>query len=189
MTTPFASEAVDQALETVRGGDAAGWSTLYRALQPSVAGYLRLRGAVDFEDLVGEVFLQVVRDFPRFRGDAGDFRSWVFTIAHRRLIDQRRRRGRRPEVLTPALDEGSQVGDVEQEAEERLAEQRIRSLIETLSPGQRDVLLLRILGDLSVPEIGGVLGKRPAAIKALQRRGYRTLKDQLQAYPFGADER
>jgi DNA-directed RNA polymerase specialized sigma24 family protein len=40
----------------------------------------------------------VLRNLNGFEGDEARFRSWVFTIAHRRLADDRRRRARRPAV-------------------------------------------------------------------------------------------
>jgi DNA-directed RNA polymerase specialized sigma24 family protein len=45
------------------------------------------------------------------------------------------------------------------------------------------VLLLRILGDLTIEEIARAVGKRPGAVKALQRRA---LKNLEKAYPFAA---
>ena len=53
-------------------------------------------------------------------------------------------------------------------------------------PDQRSVLLLRILGDMTVEEVARAVGKRPGAVKALQRRG---LKRVSRAYPFAGGER
>ncbi|MER3453471.1 MAG: hypothetical protein C4344_07565, partial [Acidimicrobiia bacterium] len=62
-------------------------------------GYLRAQGAREPEDLLGEVFLQVTRYLPRFRGDATDLRRWVFTIARHRLVDDQRRRARQGDAI------------------------------------------------------------------------------------------
>jgi DNA-directed RNA polymerase specialized sigma24 family protein len=48
-----------------------------------------------------------------------------------------------------------------------------------LTSAQQDVLLLRIFGGLSVSEVASVLGRRPGAIKALQRRALNALKNKL----------
>ena len=71
----------------------AGWAyeRLYRDLSPSVCGYFRVQGAREPEDLTSEVFLGAFRGLGGFSGDEAQFRSWVFTIAHRRLTDERRR--------------------------------------------------------------------------------------------------
>ncbi len=49
-----------------------------------------------------------------------------------------------------------------------------------LSPDQRAVLLLRILGDLSVDDTAAAVGKSPGAVKQLQRRGLATLRRELE---------
>ncbi|WP_431192015.1 sigma factor-like helix-turn-helix DNA-binding protein [Staphylococcus aureus] len=48
------------------------------------------------------------------------------------------------------------------------------------------MLLLRILGDLTIEEIARVVGKRPGAVKALQRRALKRVEG---AYPFAPPER
>jgi RNA polymerase sigma factor (sigma-70 family) len=147
-----------------------------------VLGYLRARGAADPEDLAAEVFLQVVRGLPAFHGDERDFRAWVLTIAHRRLVDDLRRRRRRP--VDVASDETiaarGPIGDVEQEALDRLGVERVRWLIGLLSDDQQSVLLLRIVGDFTTGEVARVLGKRAGAVKALQRRALARIRRELE---------
>jgi DNA-directed RNA polymerase specialized sigma24 family protein len=98
-------ESFNSVLTAARAGADWAWERIYADLAPVVTGYLRGHGAAEPEDLAGETFLHVVRDLPRFEGDERAFRSWVFTIAHRRLIDDRRRRGRRPVTPGGRLDD------------------------------------------------------------------------------------
>src|SRR5205814_6232262 len=69
--------------------DGGEWAVaiLYRWLHPAVVSYLRVRAGDDAEDLASETWLAVARALPGFTGDEAAFRSWVFTIAHRRLVD------------------------------------------------------------------------------------------------------
>jgi RNA polymerase sigma-70 factor (ECF subfamily) len=55
----------------------------------------------------------------------------------------------------------------------------VRRIIDRLAPEQRDVLLLRVLGDLTVEEVARAVGKSPGAVKALQRRGLSAIKRTL----------
>jgi RNA polymerase sigma factor (sigma-70 family) len=170
----------EQTLAAARKGAEWAWAALYRRLAPSVAGYLRSQGASEPEDLTGEVFLQVVKAINRFHGDGTRFRSWVFSIAHNKLIDDRRRRGRRPAEPVWGHEEKSFVpGNAEDEALSNLMTGRIRQLIDGLTPDQREVLLLRILGGLTLAEVAGVVGKNLASVKALQRRGLASLRSEL----------
>jgi RNA polymerase sigma factor (sigma-70 family) len=168
-------------LQAARAGSESAWTHIYKDLVPGVIGYLRGQGAPDPEDIAADVFLEVVRDLHRFEGDHGHFRSWVFSIAHLRLLDARRREGRRP--VRPAspdvLSERGSVGDSEEEALEALGVQRIERLLNGLSPDQRAVLLLRIVGDLSVEQVASVLGKRPGAVRVLQHRGLARLRRRM----------
>jgi RNA polymerase sigma factor (sigma-70 family) len=172
-------DSFDSVLSAARAGADWAWERIYADLAGSVIGYLRAHGAADPEDVAGEAFLQVVRDLSRFSGDERDFRAWVFTIVHRRLLDERRRLSRRPSV---PLDEPHDVrgGDVTEDAWTGLDRRQVVDLLAELPPDQRSVLLLRILGDLTIEEIARAVGKRPGAVKALQRRG---LKRVQGAYP------
>lgn len=170
-------------LGAARAGAEWAWAEIYREQSPAVLGYLRARRAPDPEDLLGEVFLQVVRDLPRFEGDESAFRAWVFTIAHHRLLDAGRRAARRPRI-EPGAQVGEHhggVGDSEEEALTSIAEQELTAMLARLSADQQSVLLLRIFGDLTVEQVASVVGKRPNAVKALQRRGLAALQRELEA--------
>src|SRR4249920_1498148 len=75
---------------------------LYRELAPAVLGYLRGSGAAEPEDLLGDVFVAVVRGLPNCADDPDALRRWVFTVAHHRLVDARRRANTR--ALDVALE-------------------------------------------------------------------------------------
>ena len=174
-------EGFEAVLAAARTGADWAWARIYDDLAPAVLGYLRARGAPDPDDVVGEVFAQLVRDINRFEGDEAGFRSWVFVIAHHRMLDDLRKRGRRPEVLSAPEDlrGAREPGSVEESAVGTQTEAELRALISTLTADQRDVLLMRVFGDLKVEEIAQALGKRAGAVKALQRRGLETLRTRL----------
>jgi RNA polymerase sigma factor (sigma-70 family) len=167
-------------VEAARAGDRAALEALYRELAPAVLGYLRAQGARDAEDLASETFVGVVRGLGRFRGDERGFRSWVFGICHRRLIDERRRLARhREEPIPPAELPETHGGDVEEEVLTRVDARWAREAVARLTPDQRDVLLLRILADLPIENVARILGKSQGAVKSLQRRALLSLARQL----------
>jgi RNA polymerase sigma-70 factor (ECF subfamily) len=172
----------DAVVAAARRGDEAACACIYRALAPAVAGYFRGQGAVDADDLTGDVFVAVVRGLPRFAGDGEALRAWIFTIAHHRLIDARRRRARRPDEL--ASDEilrtlMQPVFGPEREVVERLAAGPAVAALDRLTPDQRATILLRVVADLSVERTAEVLGKRPGAVKTLQRRAIAALRREI----------
>ena len=184
-------ELPDTTVDAARAGAEWAWTMIYDELAGPVLGYLRGLGAYEPEDLTGEVFLQAVRDLGRFQGGAGDFRAWIFTIAHHRFLDERRRVKRRP--VDPAPDETITERlppvDAETPALEAIAEGHVRAIIEALVPAQREVMLLRIIGGLTIDEIVRAVGKRPGAVKALQRRAIEAIRRSLADAGAAAGER
>ena len=163
-------------LARARCGEGGAWEKLYRWLAPTVAGYLRVQGAQAPADLTSEVFLALVAKVNTFVGGPAQFRAFVFVLAHRRLQDERRREGRRSRaVLDGAFDaeqHGGSTGDVADHVLDRLAGERVLALCAPLSPDQRDVVMLRIVADLSLEQVAGVVGKTTGAVKALQKRAF-----------------
>ena len=172
-------EPFERVLAAAQADAPWAYERLYRSLSPSVCGYLRIQGAADPEDLTSEVFLGAFRAIGAFAGNEAQFRSWVFTIAHRRLTDERRARGCRPQLADATLPDAA-GGDVEEEALRRLSADRVRILCAALAPDQADVLLLRLVSAMTVEAVAEVLGKTPGAVKALQRRGLCALRKQLE---------
>lgn len=174
-------EPFESVLAAARSGAEWAWTDLYRTLALAVLGYLRAQSVPEPEDLTAEVFFQVVRSLGGFDGNESDFRSWVFVIAHRKIIDDSRSRGRRPAEPAPneVIESLGSTGNVEDEALDELTEAYFERLMVELTADQRDVLLLRILGGLTVPEVAAAVGKRAGAVEALQRRALARLRKRM----------
>ena len=174
------TQGLDALVEAARGGSVSAFERLYRALASQVVSYLRWHRVSDPDGLTNDVFAQVHRKLGSFEGDEQGFRSWVFTIAHHRMIDDRRRTQRQPVVASDVeVEDHRSMGDVEEDAFAVLGSDRVRELLDVLSPDQRAVVLLRVVADLSVEEVARILGKREGAIKALQHRAMAALRRHL----------
>jgi RNA polymerase sigma-70 factor (ECF subfamily) len=173
---PFA-----EVLTSAKAGFPSAFELLFRQLSRPLAAYFRSQGASDPAGSVNDVLLRVFRGVDRFEGDEAGFRAWVFTIARNSLVDERRKARRRVTVtpMEPAEELLPEEPASEQRALTRLGTRDVVDAIDSLVPDQREVLLLRILGDLTVDQVAAVLGKRPGAVKALQRRGLAALRRRL----------
>jgi RNA polymerase sigma-70 factor (ECF subfamily) len=117
-----------------------------------------------------------------FTGDGDDFRAWLFTIARNRLIDERRKAKRRP-VAAPGeatTEMPAMVPSPEVEVIAAVAGDEAARRIDSLLPAdQAEVILLRVVGDLSVEQVALIVGKRPGTVRVLQSRGLKRLAERL----------
>ena len=173
--------AGDLGFDQVLGGALARepWACrqLYDRYAGRVFGYLRAQGAHEPEDLTNEVFLRVFDRLSQFTGDEPNFRSWLFTIAHRILVDDVRRRQRRPQTTALRSEvESHSTGDVEHEALANFGAEWADALLGSLPPDQRAVIALRVCADLSLEQVAEIVGKRVGAVKSLQHRALESLR-------------
>lgn len=169
-------------LSAARAGAEWAWTDLITPLAPKLIGFFRVRGARDPEALAGEVLLQVARSIDSFSGDRDSFTAWVFVIAYRRLIDDRRRISRRPDERLTESPPEPHVGasPTEDAAIASVATLEVESLLAPLTTAQRDVIYLRIIADLSIDDTARAVDRPPSAVKALQRRGLRALQKEIE---------
>jgi RNA polymerase sigma-70 factor (ECF subfamily) len=172
-----AAPDLDEALVAARVGDEWAIACLFRAFQPPLLRYLRHHAPEVAEDLASETWLAAAKGLARFEGDVGDFRAWLFSVAWRRVADHYRRRGRQPkQVLLDDAGEPAAPVDVGDAAVGQLSAQAaIDALVRDLPHDQAEVVLLRVLADLSVDEVAKVMGRSPGSVRVLQHRALRQL--------------
>jgi RNA polymerase sigma-70 factor (ECF subfamily) len=146
-----------------------------------VRGYLRGQGVRDVDDVLSEVFLQVARSLPRFRGTDDEVRPWVFAIARNRVIDDHRRRAVRPPLS------GAPVPEREAPDPDDPIDPELVAALGRLTPDQREVVVLRFVADLPLEEVAALTGRTEGAVKSMQHRALaqlaRTLRDPGCAVP------
>ncbi|MDX6211731.1 MAG: hypothetical protein QOF82_818 [Frankiales bacterium] len=171
---------LDSVLDSAAAGEPWALRRLYDELAPAVFGYLRARGAQEPEDLTSEVFLAVFTRLETVSGGAAGLRTLLFSVAHARLVDDLRRRARREEpVAFDAQADRRTTASAEDEALRAQSLEAVREVIGQLPDDQRDVLLMRLVADLTVDQVAEVMGRTSGAVKQLQRRGLVTLKARL----------
>jgi RNA polymerase sigma-70 factor (ECF subfamily) len=172
--------------------DGGEWAVavIYRWLHPALLSYLRGRAGEAAEDLTSETWLAVARGLPNFSGDESAFRSWVFTIAHRRLVDHHRTTARRPRTRTLHPVEGDgHDGPVDLPAGDDTAgevldalagDAAVNRIVALLPKDQADIVLLRVVAGLPVEEVARITGRRPGTVRVLQHRALRRLAERLE---------
>jgi RNA polymerase sigma-70 factor (ECF subfamily) len=168
-------------IERAQKGDKAAIGELYRAHVDMVYRYIyaRVGDAVVAEDLTAQVFLKAVEGLPNYEPSGSPFAAWLYRIAHARTVDHWRQEQRRREVV---LDEA--VPTASPPPEDRLIWQEewntALDLLARLTDDQRDVLILRFIGEMSLSEVADILGKTVGAVKAAQHRALAALARLMQ---------
>jgi RNA polymerase sigma-70 factor (ECF subfamily) len=171
----------DDALARAQSGDPAAFEWIYSYLSPLVLGYFNGRGVEDPESLTQEVFLTVFTRLASVRGGLDSLRTFVFSVAHARHVDEVRRRARRPLLVSyePEADFRTSAS-AESVALNRFGEGNTEELLLGLKEEYREVLLLRVVAGLSLEQVADVMGKSTGSVKQLQRRGLIRLKELVE---------
>ncbi len=161
-------------------GDTRAIELIYGQLSPAVLGYLTSHRVADPEAVTTDVFLGLLPQLHRVTGGPAGLRTLVFSIAHARVVDEHRRRSRQPAPLQydPASD-ARHAPSAETVALDALGAERVHALLSRLTEDQRDVLVLRLIGDLTVEQVASVVDRSTGAVKQLQRRGLVALRELL----------
>ena len=132
----------------------------------------------DVDELVQDTFVRAFNSLDGFRGESS-FRTWLFTIQRRLLLDRRRaekRRRDRDELQeTDASTEYDALDSVVADETQR----RLRDAVKRLSPTQREVFTLRITDGLSYKEIAEAVGTTEGAARVHYHNAMRAVKEFL----------
>lgn len=129
----------------------------------------------DAEDLTQRVFIRIYRSSERYLPQA-KFSTWIFTIARNLLIDEIKKRKRRPQMV---FDEHiEKAGDGESGRSEELTEILTKHL-DTIPENHRTALLLRVQRELSYREIAEVMQTTEASVKTWIHRARLDLRKSL----------
>ncbi|MEW1951909.1 sigma-70 family RNA polymerase sigma factor [Terrabacter sp. NPDC080008] len=162
-------------LADARDGNEAAFARLWRDLNPALLRYLAL-GEQAPEEVAAETWLVVVKGLRTFTGDEMAWRAWVFTTARRRAIDAARKRARESRFARRGTTwVAPVVPDCAEEVEQLLTTAEAIALVRRLPPLQAEVVLLRVVAELSVEEVAGLVGRSPGAVRVAGHRGLKTL--------------
>jgi RNA polymerase sigma-70 factor, ECF subfamily len=181
-TTP--EEVLDAALNGARKGEEAAFATLWRIHNSKLTRFVQIRllnSSIDYEEVVSETWLNVARDIRKFKGSSAEFTGWLYAIARNRIVDATRirdRQARSSQDIEEVFWLPSPT-NVEKEFEANETVNEAVNAIAQLPAAQSEVLLLRIVSDLSVEETALVVKKNANAVRVLSHRGLIALREKL----------
>lgn len=170
-----------QLILRAKAGDLQAYSALYELYLLPVYRYIYLRVSdrQKTEDLTQTVFLKVFESISRFNDQGKDPLAYFFTVARHVIIDNHRKNKNEPEdesFLERLPDEGKGPAG---ELHSKETASAIYNALAQLSSDKREAIVLKYLHDLSNEQISNIMGKREDAIRQLQSRGMKELREIL----------
>jgi RNA polymerase sigma-70 factor (ECF subfamily) len=180
------AEDLDSArlVRLAKAGDPAAFDALYLRYYDRVYSQLStlLGDRHDAEDATQEVFAKMHAALAQYQESRAAFHTWLFAIARNTARDRMRRPDPVPDDAHAILLEREQRErpDPAPIAPEDLFDRDVLRIAEMLPRAQRQVLYLRFVCDWTQQETAGALGKSPDAVRMLEKRALRFLKDRLE---------
>jgi RNA polymerase sigma-70 factor, ECF subfamily len=147
---------------------AVAFSPLYEHYFTRIYRYCwrRVRDHQEAEDLTSLIFIRALSKLPTYHG--GSFAAWLFQIAHNTVANHLRdRRAQVPLEQAERIEATSFLPEHSPDDDDLAC---VARLIAALPEDQRELLALRIAGELSAKEIGVVLGKNEGAVRVALHR-------------------
>jgi RNA polymerase sigma-70 factor (ECF subfamily) len=184
-------ESDEDLIERYGRGDAAAFETLYRRHEMRVWRYLQrnVDNRATADELMQEVWFAVARESKRYEPTAR-FTTWLFTIAHNRMIDSIRKSrrqtsldtlGHEAEAVVQQLTADPSAGPFAAAVAKDQAGGLARAL-EKLPAEQREAFLLQAEGDLSVEEIAAMTDSSFETTKSRLRYARTKLRELLKEH-------
>src|SRR6185312_15799657 len=132
----------------------------------------------EVDELVQDTFVRAFHSLDGFRGESS-FRTWLFTIERRLLLDRRRAEKRRRDRTEIQEDDAATAYDALDSVVADETQKRLREAVERLSPTQREVFALRVSEGLSYKEIAEAVGTTEGAARVHYHNAMRAVKEFL----------
>jgi RNA polymerase sigma-70 factor (ECF subfamily) len=176
-------EAIDSlCMRSTAQGDRKAFANLVERWQTRLINffYRSTGNRADAEDLAQETFVELYRSASRYEA-RGSFRAFIFTLARRRLIDNYRKKSRRPlEYLDPTEFIMEQQAEPTDHCDE--IEEAFHQALSTLPDNQRIAILMLQQQGLSYEEIAEALDASLSAVKTWIHRARTHLREALKDF-------
>jgi RNA polymerase sigma-70 factor, ECF subfamily len=172
-------------------GDTGAFRTLYFRYRDKLHRYtLRLATrSSEAEEVFQEVWVTVIRSNHTYNADS-PFAAWLFSIAHRRAADRWRSLSRHaPDWQSHADADGPDAVEQPAPAVHHTPERHVQNealreallaAVQALPPPQREAVLLKAEGDLSLEDIASITGVNRETVKSRLRYAQRRLREALE---------
>lgn len=170
-------------VERAQNGDTGAFATIYQTFFTPIFRYvyIRVKNKAQAEDLTQTVFLKTFQSIKNFKEQGRPLLAYLFTIARNAVIDhwrkEKSRAGDDPEEVFKNIPD-SKI-NVEETLDDKKEIKSVKEALWNLTRDQQEVINLKFIAELSNKETAKIMGKSEEAIRQLQCRALKALREYL----------
>jgi len=165
---------IDQAVQ----GKSSAFGPLYDHYQPMIYrfAFVKVGRREDAEDITHQVFLAAWQNIRSYKHRGHPFSSWLYEIARNQVVDHYR--AKKNEASLDKIDPEYFIAPASAQFDlsVKLDIEKVRTAVAKLKPEYQDVIILRFIEDLPLGEVASVLAKTEGAVKLMQHRAIKELR-------------
>jgi RNA polymerase sigma-70 factor (ECF subfamily) len=169
---------ITKLVASAAGGNFEAFGKLYHIYVEQIYRYVfyQVRDKMTAEDITEDVFVRALDKIQSCKGRESTFSSWLYRIAHNRVIDSFRSARKDVPIKAELADN---LGDPKQQAGSKIEQQELLEAISQLPQYQKQFIVLKFIDGLDNRTIGRIMGKSQVAVRLLQLRATKSLRQKL----------
>lgn len=173
-----------QIIKACQVGNFEGFDLLYEAYVKKIYSfvYYKTYHRETAEDLVSAVFMKVLENINGYKANRGSFSAWLYGIARHTVVDHFR--ALRPTVQIEDVWDLADPENLEVDFDAREKLEAVKKYLAKFKPAHREIIMMRLWGELSYREISEIVGTSEANCKMIFSRGVSRLRSEMGATAF-----
>jgi len=168
-------------VQRAQSGESEAFGVLYDTYLPKIYRFILLKVTkkTDAEDITHQVFLSAWQNIKSYRFQGNPFSSWLYKIAHNAVIDFYRTQKPIIDIELVSEDSLAHLPNLEHELDRGIELIKVRHALTKLKPDEQSMLIMKFVDELSNKEIAEALHKTEGAIRVIQHRALKQIKNIL----------
>jgi len=169
---------ITKLVASAASGNFEAFGKLYHIYVEQIYRYVfyQVKDKMTAEDITEDVFVKALDKIQSCKGRESTFSSWLYRIARNRVIDSFRSARKDVPIKAELADN---LGDPKQQAGSKIEQQELLEAISQLPQYQKQFIVLKFIDGLDNRTIGRIMGKSQVAVRLLQLRATKSLRQKL----------
>lgn len=175
---------IQELVEKAKQGDRESFAEIYDLFADKLFKYIsiKIQDKIQAEDILQEVFVKAWKNLYTLRDEKLQFSAWMYRITSNTVSDYFRKIYREPEpVELTAVHDVAAAPEISQD-DDAVKRELLLKATKKLPPQYQEVIELIFIQELSISQTARIFKKSNLAIRLMQHRALRSLKNILKEY-------